>query len=551
MHFPFLKPPTFNSPDEEARYQQQLEQLQRRQSAIMKITMANWRAATALAEAWVGVDHHLHRRDEVLATHPMNPNRREPRPIPPLIHPSVYLSQQFVLAQPAGSYPGAQPGYHWGYYNNNGVQIALDADTRESALALHQGLDLLLQDPTVRQDLVSHQINRVRIRHNLVRPDGSKMLGYYDGNGVFSLDAGQLTPHLAATAAHQVGHAKYGNDSETLANQYAGQYRTRNQSRFRQWQRSLQVPLDSPAQMVQQSMDILKRRAPQVYEAMKGAKLRPNDRTAFARPHDILTQMAFVKLQTDTEQDLAAKGHSVKLPREMDDCYSHNPVSITLPTDSTPINAVSTPANSPTSYRGRAPVQVQPAQPTQTTQFADHDWIQDPTLPQRSSTYSEWFIRRNRFSAVGEGGMLTYRGLRVVGLREHCETLKTFIDECWADAEARSVVWSGRTKIIYASRLGGFFGWSDSRGNIIVDPRRRDAIHGGGTVMHEAYHENGLGEDRHPFIWQKQNEFAARRYQAKGITNYSLPYPHLARSQEQAVAAEAISFESPSFAGFE
>jgi hypothetical protein len=490
--------------------------------SVSKMSHDNWLIAEAYVQSWRQIDQIQAADREFLETHPLNPNRRPPKPLEhsaDAVHPSRQIAQQQIVAQPSGAWEaGERQGYHWGWFviqvhQVGAVRIALDADTRESALKGHQALQLLCQDGQMVAALLHSRVERVRLRQEL------SQLGYCDGAGAFSLRTTQSVPQMAVVAAHQIGHLVYGAD-DAQADQYAEHYAQRNEAVFRAWQAQSQSVTD-PKQVMQQGLELVKRHLPpQDYAAIKGYRLSPNAQTAIASPDDVATHLTFVRLQQNTERQLHAQGVPAILPLDMPNCISHRAVHIRPPAA-----VQTTDPRLPNSV-------VQPIARHRVERPADHEWIPDPTLLQRSQEYprSAYLVPNLDFSTLAEGGRAVYRGIVIVGTRRNCEAVKQALEECWADEWARQLVWS-QVRVIYASQLEACWGLSGGNGEIVVNPLyphplspQRDSVHVGSTIVHEALHEARAEREHHPQIRLQQNAFCERRYQANGDRSDVLPY---------------------------
>ena len=455
-----------------------------------KISHDNWLIAEAFVRAWTEIEEIDEADKEFVETHPLNPNRRPPSP-PKLsaaaTHPSRGLAEQQISPQPQGAWEqGERQGYHWGYFQTlvqtqQGVaplKIAIDADSRESALMLHQSLQLLTLDPQMALHLVQQRVERVRVRQNL------NQLGHCDGQGVFSLRDNQTVPQMAIVAAHQLGHLVHG-ASDDAADWFASDYSERNQPAFAAWRAQSPVPVLSPDETIKQGLAFLKKHIPpEDYQKLKGYRLNPNENTPNATPQDIATHLTFVGIQQNIEQQLRSQGVPVSLPMEMPDCISHKAVGVSMPRIvDAPLSVVAPPT--------------------------DHEWRLDPQLPQRAGSYPESVWEHSPLSVLSEGGRCIYRGIEIVGLKRSVERIQRALDECWADPEAKQKVFS-KVKRIYAATTPGVWGLSAGGGQTSAQ-YNRNIIDIAGTIFHEALHEDGLGEDQHPLIRRLQDAFVQRR----------------------------------------
>ncbi len=467
-----------------------------------RISHDNWLIAEEYVQTWEEIEAIQEADKEFLETHPFNPNRRPPRP-PKLsaaaMHPSRGTAEQQIPPQPQGFWEsGERQGYHWGYFQTQiqtqwgivPLKIAIDADSREAALMGHQMLQLLCVDQKIVQQL--QRVERVRLRQNL------SQLGYCDGNGVFSIRSNQTVPQMAIAAAHQVGHLMHGGSDEA-ADWYASDYSERNQPNFAAWRSQSPGVSLTPEETIKQGLTFLKKHIPpQDYEKLKGYRINPNENTPNATPQDVATHLTFVSLQHNIEQQLRSQGVPVSLPMEMPDCISHKAVGVSMPRTIV------------------APLEVD-VPPT------DREWQVDPQLPQRAGSYPESLWEHGSLSVLSEGGRSVYRGIEIVGLKRNVEKIQQALDECWADPEAKQKVFS-RVKRIYAATTEGAYGLSAGGGQTSAQ-YNRNIIDIAGTILHEALHEDGLGEDQHPLIYQLQRAFVQRRRSSLSTPATAAPRP--------------------------
>lgn len=453
---------------------------------ISSISHDNWKIAKTLVETWDKIEYTQWEAEEVVETHKWNPNRRPPSSPPGNArHPSRKLAEQQLKS--------SSSGYSWGYFVFGQIRIAIDADSREAALSAHQALQLLTQDPQICEHILVYRIHKIRMRSDLPQ------LGMYEGHGVFSLHTQQSIPQMARVAAHQIGHAVHGT-SDVEADEYAEAYIMRSQPQFAAWRTQGGNSASTPIQLVEQALDMIKFHAPQSYQRLKGNRIRPTESIQDATPQQIATHLLFIDLQQKTEQQLRSKGRWVEMPKDMPDCISHHSISVRPPT----------PPGQSQTYRVPQTGFTSTPAPS-----ADHDWVRDESLPAQSSFYPARHCLYQPFNTMAEGGRCVYRNITIVGTKKNCENIKAGLDECWADPEARELIWGKKLlTLIYASRiangLSGFWGLSRSARDAVIHPGR-DAISTGGTIYHETFHNAGLGEDQHPFIYRKQSEFRKRR----------------------------------------
>lgn len=293
-------------------------------AAIQKISHANWKIAEKLVQSWREIDQLDWLEREAIETDPLYPNRRPPvLALSPFnqeaaVHPSRALAEQQIPLR------AFLDGFY-GYFRRSAyapVEIAIDADSRESALVGWQVLDLLTQDAEICRDLFF--CRQIRFQKTLPQ------LGVLDGNDRFSLRSTQSVPQAARAAAHQIGEFLVG-PCDLSADSYARRYANRNARRFQRWREQIPLPRPSSGDLIRDALEIVKRHAPDAYSDLKGYRIKSNEQTPDATPYDLATQLAFVGLQRRSERDLRNKGVSLELPLDLPGCISPQSVNILSP----------------------------------------------------------------------------------------------------------------------------------------------------------------------------------------------------------------------------
>jgi hypothetical protein len=296
--------------------------------AIQRLSHDNWQIAEVYAEMWRKLDSLELIEREYIETHSLYSKRRPPNQgvVDALIHSSRQIAERAIPQEPVGVYPDGGflcvrfQAVHQQY---GPINIAIDADSRESAVLGYQMLMLMVQDPQIYHDLVNYRIHRIRFRQDL------DQLGRTDGNGMFSIRTTQAIPWMCRVAAHQLGHYRYG-DSDFEADAYARRYIHCNHLRFEQWRSQLPRPATDPREMMQHGLKIVQRHAPNTYQEIRGFRLEPNEQTPDADEYNIAHHLGFIALQRRTQRETG-----LPVPLEMLDCVAHRAVTVNRPLEVT------------------------------------------------------------------------------------------------------------------------------------------------------------------------------------------------------------------------